>query len=254
MDIGFSLLKLIGALVVPPASVILLLLAGLLLRRSLPRTSWAMLWLGTISLVVFSTPITSHWFSVLASDVRALDPKAIPQAQAIVILGGGTRQNAEEYGGDTLKWITLERVRYGAKLARETGLPVAVTGGVVFKGTPEADLMRDALEREFGVPVKWAESGSRNTRENASRTAALLEAEGIRTVLLVTHGLHMPRALAEFEAVGLQPIAAPTVPQREYEFDGVFDFVPNAGSLYGSYYAMHEIIGRVAANVGHALP
>ena len=51
-------------------------------------------------------------------------------AEAIVILGGGTRRNAPEYGGDTLGRLTLERVRYGAQVAKLTALPVLVTGGV----------------------------------------------------------------------------------------------------------------------------
>ena len=55
-------------------------------------------------------------------------------AQAIVILGGGVRRNAPEYGGDTVGRLTLDRVRYGAFVARATGLPVLVTGGVV-RGT-----------------------------------------------------------------------------------------------------------------------
>jgi uncharacterized SAM-binding protein YcdF (DUF218 family) len=50
-----------------------------------------------------------------------LDLAQVSNAQAIVILGGGVRREAPEYGGATLGGITLERVRYGARLARTTG-------------------------------------------------------------------------------------------------------------------------------------
>ncbi len=35
--------------------------------------------------------------------------------------------------------------------------------------------MRSALEREFGVPVRWVEPQSRNTHENAARSAEILQ-------------------------------------------------------------------------------
>ncbi|MEZ5304442.1 MAG: YdcF family protein [Verrucomicrobiales bacterium] len=54
------------------------------------------------------------------------------------------------------------------------------------------------------------ESGSRNTRENAANTAALLGGEAkTARCLLVTSAFHMRRAMACFECVGLdcQPFA-----------------------------------------------
>ena len=56
---------------------------------------------------------------------------------------------------------------------------------------------------EFNRPIKWQEEDSRDTRENASRTLALLKPAGIDHIVLVTHGYHMPRALRAFtEAAG----------------------------------------------------
>ena len=52
---------------------------------------------------------------------------------------------------------------------------------------------------EFGRPLKFVEDDSRDTRENAARTLALLRPIGIRHIVLVTHGWHMPRALKAFE-------------------------------------------------------
>ena len=52
--------------------------------------------------------------------------------------------------------------------------------------------MRQSLEEEFGVPVRWIEPESRNTHENAVRSAEILRAEGIREVVLVAHAFDMP--------------------------------------------------------------
>jgi uncharacterized SAM-binding protein YcdF (DUF218 family) len=138
----------------------------------------------------------------LLDDSPPLDVGAAKSARALVILGGGVRRNAVEYGGDTLGRLTLERVRYGARVAHATELPVMVVGGSVFGGDTEAELMRVALEQEFAVPVRWLETKSRTTHENAKFAAVLLRDAGIDRVVLVAHSMDMPRAKAEFARYG----------------------------------------------------
>ena len=51
---------------------------------------------------------------------------------------------------------SLERVRYAARLHRDTGLPLLVTGGRLFGETgDEATLMKQALTEDFTVPVAF---------------------------------------------------------------------------------------------------
>lgn len=100
-----------------------------------------------------------------------MDHALAREAQAIVILGGGVRRHAPEFGGETLGRLTLERVRYGARVARETRLPLLVTGGALFGGSTEAALMKRALEEEFNVAVRWTEERSRDTRLKHERAA-----------------------------------------------------------------------------------
>ncbi len=160
-----------------------------------------------------------------------------------MILGGGVRRHAAEYGGDTLGQLTLERVRYGARVARLTGLPVLVSGGSVFGGEPEATLMRSALEGEFDVPVRWLDTQSRTTHENAVRSAEILNAAKISHVVLVAHSFDMPRALAEFAAQGIDAIAAPTgIPNGR--IDSAFDILPSMSALQGSYFALYELLAN----------
>ena len=180
---------------------------------------------------------------VSSTTTPPLDPARAKSAQAIVILGGGTRRNAAEYGGDTLGRLTLERVRYGARVAKLIGLPVLVTGGSVYGGETEAKLMRESLEREFGVPVRWAEARSRTTHENAVYSAEILRDAGIERVVLVAHSVDMPRAIAEFAAQGISIVAAPTgIPSRD--FDGPLDFLPSMAGLQSSYFAVYELLAN----------
>jgi uncharacterized SAM-binding protein YcdF (DUF218 family) len=243
MDL-FLLKKLLAALVLPPAGPLLLAVAGALALRRWPRLGRIMLWTGLAVLLALSMSPVSHLLLRAASDSPALWLEDARTAQALVVLGGGVRRNALEYGGDTLGRLSLERVRYGAKLARETGLPVLVSGGSVLGDTAtEAPLMRAALEGEFGVPVRWIEEKSRNTHENARFSAAILKRDGVKRVVLVIHGFDMRRARAEFEAAGIEVVPAPTVIPIDRETT-VFDFLPSISALQGSYYALYELLAN----------
>ena len=109
--------------------------------------------------------------SIANALVRTLEPppasiEQIKGAQAIVVLGGGRNRGAPEWGGETINGLTLQRARYGARLARETGLPLYVTGGKPDGGTfAEGTLMRDLLAREFNVEVKWVDAVAATTRD-----------------------------------------------------------------------------------------
>ncbi len=235
---------LLKALILPPTGLLLLSLAGLGMQRRLPRAGRAFALCGVLLLLLLSMPVVAAWLVQTVYSSPPLDVERARSAQAIVILGGGTRRDAVEYGGDTLGRLTLERVRYGARVARSTGLPILVSGGVPLEGgASEAKLMKDALENEFGVVVRWTEDRSRNTHENAVRTAEMLRSVGIRRIVLVAHGFDMPRAEAEFAEAGIETVPAPTgVPTRI--FNGPLSFVPSIAGLEGSYLAIYEILAN----------
>jgi len=232
------------AFVLPPTGPLLLAAVGLWMIGRNPRAGRFVAWSGVLLLLALSTPTIAFLLLTFVNTSPALDVESARSAQAIVILGGGIRRHAAEYGGDTLGHLTLERVRYGAHVARVTGLPVLVTGGSVFGGESEANLMRATLEREFGVPVRWAETHSHNTHENALRSAEILGAEHIRRIVLVAHSFDMPRARAEFAAQGIEAIPAPTgIPSAK--IDMLVDVLPSMAALQSSYFALYEIIANV---------
>ncbi|AOF82002.1 hypothetical protein BSY238_1326 [Methyloversatilis sp. RAC08] len=241
----FALKKLLSTVLLPPVSPLLVSTCGLLLRRRHPRTGAALAWSGLIALWLLATPVVSGWLerSTYATDAVA----DLSEAQAIVILGAGSTDNLVDYDGQTVNGFALERLRAGARLARQTGLPVLVSGGVVWQGKPEADMMADALQ-EQNVPVRWIESASRDTGDNAALSAAALGSDGITRVALVTHAFHMRRAMEHFRRAGLTPLAAPTLIRRE---GGVTagDLVPTMRALSQSWVALHEWLGWIAMNL-----
>ena len=242
---GFYLTKLLTPFVLPPGIFLVVGLTGLLLGRRYRRTGVTLVAVSLISLWVLSTPMVGAALLRKLEIYPVADRAEIQAAQAVVVLGGGRRTAAVEYGGDVVGDRSLERLRYAAWLHRRTGLPLLVSGGrVLTRGPSEASLMKTTLEEEFGVPVRWAEETGRNTAENAELSAKILRGDGIERVLLVSHAVHLPRAVPLFESEGLHVTPAPTgfvTPPGSRHF--VFDLLPRASALRMSARALHEYIG-----------
>jgi uncharacterized SAM-binding protein YcdF (DUF218 family) len=240
---SLSLTYLIGAVVVPPTSLILLGLVGWGLRRRRPVLGAALTGFSLLALLLLSLPVTAYSLMSRLEPPPMPGPAAAGDAQAIVILAGGVARGAVDWGGDTIGLFTLQRVRYGAWLAKRTRLPVLITGAAPQEGRPgEAAMMRDVLGKEFGVGVRWFDEQARTTAGNAREAAALLQEAGIRRVALVTNAFHMPRARTVFERAGLQVIPAPT---GYFGYaGGGFEWahlVPSGDALRISYLALREM-------------
>ena len=243
----FLLKKILAALILPPAGPILLALCGLWLSRSCRSRRWqhagaALATLSLLGLLLLSLPVVGNALMAPLENQPAITPAQLQRAEAIVILGAGSYYAAPEYGGDTVSHYTLERLRYGARLARESRLPLLVTGGAPFGGRAEAESMREALENDFGVKVRWVEASSRDTAENASLSAAMLKAAGVTRVALVSHGWHLPRAIPLFATQGLEVTAAPTAFST-----GSPSLIENLlpGGMNRSRHALKEYLGQL---------
>ncbi len=242
-------------LVLPPAVSLLFAVVALIVWRRFPRLARASLLLSIVSLWVFSLPVTSSLLmGYLEHQYVPWSESAMPPSSnvALVVLGGGRRLSAVEYGGeDSVNARTLQRLRYSAYLQKQTQLPLLVSGGRVFgdESISEAQLMARVLRNEFGVPVRWLEVNSRTTAENASYTAELLRAEGIESIVLVTHAWHMPRAVGVFEQTGLNVVPAP-MGQGKGKRSSLRQWIPSAMAMLSSYYALHELLGGWAYRMG----
>lgn len=240
---AWELTNVTAQLVLPPGVFILLGLVGLAFARSHAKFGTTLAAISLVSLYLLSTSVVSK-FLVQSLEVPYSDPAAESNAMAIVVLGGGSYHRAPEYGGDTVANASLERVRYAAHLHKRTGKPLLVTSGNPVGGeTSEAEQMKHAL-RDFGAPVKWVETRSNNTWENARFTQTVLKKAGVQSVYLVTNAWHMPRAKLAFERAGLQVIPAPMGYHTRVRL-GPLDFVPNANALAESYIFFHEVLGTV---------
>lgn len=232
----------IAALLMPLGIVLLILLVSMVLAWRRPLLAWRPAVLAFVVLCPLSTQFVADQLTWWLEPAPR-DPAADPSGQAIVVLGGGTYFNAPEYGADTVSPRTLARLRYAAHLHRTLNKPVLASGGAP-RGdpVPEAELMKQALERDFRVPVQWVESRSVNTFENAQSSSAVLKAAGIDRIYLVTHAWHMRRARLAFEHAGFTVIPAALGYATRYELT-LLDFMPDAGALDDSTRFFREAIG-----------
>ncbi len=240
---NFYLSHVLGTLLLPPGTFLLLLLAAWVSPwRWLKRI---FLGLSFFGLYLLSTAWCAGWLQKSLEIAPPLSLSDLPSADAIVVLGGGRHVDMPEYGGDTVNELTLERLRYAAQLYKSKHLPILVTGGAPGGGTePEGTLMKEVLERDYGIPVTWTETNSLTTWENAVKAAPILKRAKIKRILLVTHASDLRRAVPLFRQQGLQVIPAGTRFAR-VRIDDPLIFLPDARSLTESTWALHEWLGLV---------
>jgi len=250
----FDLKVLIRTLLLPPAGPLLLAAAGVALAVRRPRAGRRLVIAGLAIGWLLSLPAVGD---ALARRVESgqvpLSPSAWQAARdgprppaVVVVLGGGVVNDADtEPPRERLEARALQRTLAAARVVRATGLPVLVSGGrPQAQRRSEADLMRQILQDDLGVAVRWVEERSRDTAENASASAALLRADGIDSVILVTHAYHMPRARRAFEAVGLAVLPAPHDWHGARSRAGLRAWLPSPDGLVTSTVSLHELLGR----------
>jgi uncharacterized SAM-binding protein YcdF (DUF218 family) len=248
----------LAALLLPPVPFIAMMVWGAARAGRRRRGAWLLVWLGAAGLWFMGTEALATLFDDTVNRAPpALDTAGIAALKgqagtAIVVLGGGRRLMAPEYGGSGLKPRTAERLRYGVYLARQTGLPLAVTGGRPDSegGASEAEVAGRVAAQEFGLPLRWEEREARDTRDNAWRTVPLLQRDGITHIVLVTQAYHMQRALRHFQQAvadhggGLRITPAP----MDMPLPGLRarDWLPSLKGYESVQLHLHELVGRLA--------
>jgi uncharacterized SAM-binding protein YcdF (DUF218 family) len=199
------------------------------------RIGQVLLGLTLLTLWIAATPLFANWLNWrLQSELAPVSVDPLPQSDVMILLGGiGPADRIVE---------TLRLYRAG-----KAPLIVISGGNQPWRAcaVPEAESISNVLVG-LGIPFSALilETESRNTRENAVNTAAIFEAHGWRTGLLVTSGAHMPRALAAFQKMGISLVPAATnIYAGPPQFATLLDLLPDAKALAHTTSAIKEMIG-----------
>ncbi|MDQ7773989.1 MAG: ElyC/SanA/YdcF family protein [Elusimicrobiales bacterium] len=240
----FLLKKLITPFVLPP---------GLLVTACFAAAAWCLykrrgrpaLWAGAgLVLWVLMTP-AFHALLLRPLEYRYPQPRDL-SGDAIVVLGGGLVPGASDPGGGpALDKEGAARLLAAARLHRQTGLPVVVSGGGFFGGGSWAPAAARALA-DAGVPEYRiiTEDSSADTCGNAFFVAEVFRDREWTRPLVVTSARHLPRTVRAFKAAGFAAVTpVPCGYLSSPGWRGWTSLLPQGGD--GLKAALHEHLGRL---------
>ncbi|MCW6035426.1 YdcF family protein [Spirulina subsalsa FACHB-351] len=185
-----------------------------------------------------------------------IPPAELPQADAIVVLGGALKPKLPPRPMINLS-DKGDRVIYAAQLYRDGKAPLIIASGgrIDWLGQlpPESEDTAQFLQM-LGVPPEAIiqESRSLNTHQNAIFTREILIERGLKRILLVTSALHMPRSYLIFQRQGIETIPAPTDFLATFPTGDsspvsfgthLLSFLPDTGRVATTTEALKEYIG-----------
>ena len=178
----------------------------------------------------------------------------IAEHDAILVLGGGLRLPIPP-----AKYIQLtngsDRYMHALRLYRAgRAKQIVLSGGNSF---PQNGLQGEAfyaskLLQSWGVPSDAiiVEASSRTTDENQTKVLSYLQANQIKTVLLVTSAYHMPRSYRIFRELPVSITPAPAdILLAEHSLPSILNWIPSISALQLTTIALHEYYGMAFSRV-----
>jgi len=235
--------KILPIIFLPSGFIMVLILAGLLKRRLL------LIWAGLILFYLFATPVVSDTiFNYVEKGQIRKELKNIPNADAIVVLGGMFNYVKTENGGLN-EWGDPDRFFGGIELFKAgKANQIIFTGAKMPWADKDQETEGESLKKyalEMGVPDTAIKvSGLVTTTEDESKEVRKL-LPNTKTIVLVTSAFHMPRSQALFERQGFEVISFPVDSKVSFEATTVLDYLPEADSFRKSETGIRELIGRL---------
>ena len=231
----------------PLPLAMILFLAGLLLLwfQRLPRAALGLLTVSFLVLFVSTTePMVTTLIRTLENRYRAvLDPSKLGRIDTVVVLGAIYTDNPEISTVSRISPILLQRSLDGFLLHKKIPGSKMILSGRGEHEVTEAEMMFKFLS-ELGLEEKNVilHKTARRTSEEAEQVRSLV---GDRPFILVTSAIHMPRAMALFRKLGMNPIAAPTdhlLKGQSHELSA-WGFLPNSTWIKHLDVTLYEYLG-----------
>lgn len=235
-------------LLYPPGLCLILLAVAVLLSVIKQRVIAILLSIFAIGWVLaWSLPATSLFLGgLLESRHPYKEPKDLPRADVIVVFGGNTQANRANWFEPYNRATAIDRIDRAEALYLAGRAPrILLSGGAREGKVSEAQIIARIL-RQRGIPdsALLLENDSRNTSENARFTDITMRGQKLKSALLVTSALHMPRALGSLEKRGIKVTAAGSMPQIVLPASNAPDiWLPHLRSLDASRTIIKEYLG-----------
>lgn len=243
-----SSLPFLSLLLYPPNLYLLMLVGAVLSALALWRRTALLLTLsGLLWVLVWSLPETSLYLGgKLENRYQYQLSETLPKADTIVVLGGNIQSNRANWFEPYNRATATDRVDRAAELYFAGRAPKIILSGGALEGRVSDARAMARILRQKGIPESAIilENESRNTYENALLTENMLKTMDLRTALVVTSALHMPRAMAAFKGLGVRATPAGLAPQIVAPEDYTLDrWSPHMRSLEASRSIIKEYLG-----------
>ena len=257
----FILKKIISVFLYPLPLSLLLSFLGLyfLWFTNRQKAGKILVSVGLIILTLFSySIITNRFLRPLERKYDTFEIKsssAVPETEDesmikfVVVLGGGHTSDPELPPISQIGKDSLVRLIEGIRIYRKyPGAKLLLSGGAVFDPISEAEIMA-RVAMEIGVPERdiILESKSKDTRDEALFIKPIV---GNELFVLVTTASHLPRSMALFKKLGMNPIPAPIGHSvKDRQGLSYYSFFPGTGSIRNAELAIHEYLGMTWAKL-----
>jgi uncharacterized SAM-binding protein YcdF (DUF218 family) len=229
------------------AVLILLFLRSLWKRKIFQAAAFAALVLF-IS-IIGGTPFPDLLLRTLESPYYEQDWRRLPQADAVVLLGGvvsGSASERRQFNANS----NFDRVLTAIELVREKKAPVLVIGGITSavgnEKLTEGQLLKRWIEAWSLTSAEVVPLGQlKITRHEAQQTAELAKKRAWKKIILVTSAYHMNRARIIFAETGLEvvPVACDFRTSSQGWDDRPFFTIPSSFGFDRLEVYLHEMIG-----------
>lgn len=252
----FLFKKIVSAFLMPLPLSLIFCLYGLILLW-FTKKQWVgkiSVTLGIVCFVLLSfEPVSNVFLAGLESRYETYVPEPLEEKESgidfIVVLSGGHVADPNLPLTSQLNGASLVRLVESIRLYfKHPGSKLILSGGGFSNSVPEAKLMAD-LALDLGVPKEdiIQEPESKDTKDQARLIRELV---GDKKFLLVTSASHMPRSMALFNKLEMDPVAAPT--NHLVRGDGekaFYQLFPGSSDLRKTEKAFHEYLGMAWAGL-----
>jgi uncharacterized SAM-binding protein YcdF (DUF218 family) len=257
----FILKKIISAFLYPLPISLLLSFLGLYLLwfTTKQRAGKIVVSVGFVILTLFSYRVIAD--KLLRPLERQYDTFEIKSSSAvlktedgsaikfIVVLGGGHTSDPKLPLLSQMNTNPVVRLMEGIRIYRKfPGAKLLLSGGGAFDSVAEAEVMA-RIAREMGIPDRdiILESKSIDTRDEVLFIKPIV---GNEPFVLVTTASHIPRSMALFKKLGMNPIPSPVGHSvKDRQGLSYYSFFPNTVNLHNTDLAIHEYIGMTWAKL-----
>jgi uncharacterized SAM-binding protein YcdF (DUF218 family) len=249
----FLLKKIVAPLFFPVTLILGILLLGLFLvsltRRR--KTGKIVVLIGILFLGVLSYDTVSDKLlqPLEYSYPPLLSVENIQNIKWIVVLGGGHVSDPKLPVTSQISGTSLVHLVEGIRLYR--GIPeskLILSGGAPFERISNAQVSADVA---IAIGVKKQDLILEKVSKDTEDEARLIQqVVGRDKFVLVTSASHMPRSMALFKKLGMDPIPAPTdYLVKETQKMNPNNFYPRAENLYKAERAFYEYLGLAWAKL-----